>query len=139
MLAQAEPIADTLYPGTYLPTNRKEIMKSMKRILTSMSAACAVAFVMIAMSAPAASAAEHPQATILIASTPAAAPAPTNATTITAVTEQKAIGVFSVPLVATSPEPGATHLLTASAPTSTDHAAAHRIHADREAKGRTSI
>lgn len=111
-------------------------MKSMKRILTSMSAACAVAFAMIAMSAPAVSAAEHSQATILIASTPAAAPAPTD---VTAFAEQKAIGAFSVMLGTLSPAPGAAYPLTASASASTDRDTAHRIHADREAEGRTSI
>lgn len=112
-------------------------MKSMKRIFASMSAACAVVLAMMSMCVPAASAAEHPQVAALMALAPAAAPAPVDVIVATVAVEQMATHAFNVTLGVADLSPGAVRLLRA-APSSSTVAITHRIHADREAEGRTS-
>lgn len=114
-------------------------MKYMKRFTNSMLGACAIALSALTMSMPAASAAEHPQAITLIASTPAVASAPAGLDVAIAATEQKALGAVSDMSGMPEPKPGAAHPLRASLFDLGSHAVTHRIHADREAVGRTSI
>ncbi|PIG31080.1 hypothetical protein CLU93_5433 [Janthinobacterium sp. 35] len=113
-------------------------MKYMKRFTNSMLAACAIAFATLAMAMPAASAADHPQATVLVASTQAATPAPVGLDITIAAIEQKDIGVIGGMSDMPKPKPGASYLPRTLMLDIGNHADTHGIHAGREAERRTS-
>lgn len=113
-------------------------MKYMKRFTNSILAACTIAFATLAMSMPAASAADHPQGTVLVASTQAATPAPVGLDIAVAAIEQKGLGVICGMSDMPKPKPCASYLMHSLMLDISNNAATYRIHADREAEGRTS-